>query len=235
MRPRLLDLFCGAGGAGMGYSRAGFEVVGVDIEPQKHYPFEFHQADAMTFPLEGFDVIHASPPCQAYSEATPMKYRQNHPDMIAPISERLRLNGKPYIIENVECARGLLINPIKLCGSMFGLPFWRHRYFETRPTLFCLLPPCNHEPTNIKVSIDDVERMVRVPVLVTGGGDGKRSGRKNPRPRQPVKEIRWAMGIDWMTQQELTEAIPPQYTHHIGRMLFDFMDYGNMDYREKQK
>ena len=140
VRPKLLDLFCGAGGAGMGYHQAGFEVVGVDINPQPHYPFEFHQADALTYPLNGFDVIHASPPCQRYSKAN-TKYRYKHPDLIDPIRKRIEYYN--YIIENVPDARKLLKNPLMLCGGMFGLPIHRHRYFEIKPFIFSLLPQCN--------------------------------------------------------------------------------------------
>src|SRR6476660_7498674 len=106
MKPRLLDLFCGAGGAAMGYHRAGFEVAGVDIKPQPHYPFEFHQADAMTYPLDGFDVIHASPPCQAFTQMS-ARWRgkggkaDSHEDLLTPILEKLASNRVPYIVENV--------------------------------------------------------------------------------------------------------------------------------------
>ena len=116
--PRALDLFCCAGGASEGLRRAGFEVVGVDIEPQPHYPFEFHQADALTFPLDGFDFIWASPPCQAYTLCQRIQ-KNEHPDLVAPIRERLHANGAPYCIENVPGAP--LVEPIELCGTMFGL------------------------------------------------------------------------------------------------------------------
>ena len=110
-KPRLLDLFCGAGGCSMGYHRAGFEVVGVDNKPQKNYPFEFHQADAMTFPLDGFDVIHASPPCQAYSVTRALS-RKKHPQLIEKIRSRLIENRKPFLIEKVPGSP--LRNPIVL-------------------------------------------------------------------------------------------------------------------------
>src|SRR5512146_881208 len=119
--PRLLDLFCGAGGAAMGYHRACFEVVGVDINPQPHYPFEFHQADALTYPLDGFDVIHASPPCQDYTIAS-LYHRMNgktYPDLIEPTRKHLMRSSSVWVMENVPGAP--LINPIMLCGSMFGL------------------------------------------------------------------------------------------------------------------
>lgn len=128
----------------MGYHRAGFDVVGVDDKPQPRYPFEFEKADAPTFLLEkgrDFDVIHASPPCQAYSHVTPRSHRGKHPDLIGAIRDILHTVGKPYVIENVSCARHLLENPIKLCDTMFGLRCYRHRYFEIHPPLFLLLPP----------------------------------------------------------------------------------------------
>jgi len=142
-RPRLLDLFCGAGGAAMGYHRAGFDVVGVDINPQPRYPFEFHRADAMTYPLDGFDAIHASPPCQHYANVTAWRGDPgNHPDLVAPTRTRLEAIGVPWVIENVPEA------PVRrdflLCGSQFGLKVRRHRAFETSPRLFALLPPCRH-------------------------------------------------------------------------------------------
>lgn len=224
---KLLDLFCCAGGAGMGYARAGFEVVGVDIEDQPRYPFQFFRADALEFLAKHgseFDVIHASPPCQRYSEATAMNRRGDHPDLIGPTRDLLQAIGRPYVIENVENARHHLIDPLKLCGSMFGLPFQRHRYFEISPKVLTLLPPCAHTSGYVDACIDGTWRQVRTPVLVTGGGDGKRASRKNHRPRQPVAEIRWAMGIDWMVQSELTEAIPPAYTEYLGGKLLEIIN-----------
>src|SRR5262245_41316846 len=117
LMPRLADLFCGAGGAGMGYHRLGFEVVGVDIKPQPNYPFEFHQADALTFPLEGFDAVHASPPCQHASALSVMANAGEYPDLIPPTRERLIASGLPYVIENVVGA--VLIGPFTLCGASF--------------------------------------------------------------------------------------------------------------------
>lgn len=144
MKPRLLDLFCGAGGAAMGYSEAGFEVVGVDIEPQKNYPFEFHQADAMTFPLDGFDVIHASPPCQRYSLATKWRGKPDvHPDLLVPTLDRLVAQSTPWVVENVPGAP--MVPDVVLCGSMFDLKVRRHRLFRTamRDHLW-LTPACHH-------------------------------------------------------------------------------------------
>lgn len=204
---RLLDLFCGAGGAAMGYHRAGFEVVGVDIKPQKHYPFEFHQADALEYCAEHgreFDAIHASPPCQRYSVSTPPSRKSGHPDLIGATREALEACGRTYAIENVTGARMLLRNPIVLCGTMFGLPIWRHRWFEVVPAATNLLPPCRHDG---------------VPVLITG--TTRRKGYKRADP--PIAVRRWAMGIDWMVTAELDEAIPPAYTEWIGRQLMEHL------------
>jgi DNA (cytosine-5)-methyltransferase 1 len=151
-RPRLLDLFCKAGGAGMGYSRAGFEVVGVDKEPQQRYPFCFVQADALEYAAacgHCFDAIHASPPCQADSIMRRGRWKgREHPQLIPQTRELLISSGKPYVIENVVGAD--LIDPIMLCGSMFGLrtkhgsQLRRHRLFELNWELGCLLPLCAH-------------------------------------------------------------------------------------------
>ena len=207
MKPRLLDLFCGAGGAAMGYQRAGFEVVGVDIKPQPHYPFEFHQADAMTYPLEGFDVIHASPPCQRYSTCTPMRYRGDHPDLIGSI--RSRLQGKVYVIENVPGARKKLINPIVLCGSMFGLPIRRHRCFEIRPEPSALLPKCHHK---------------KDPVYISGSTGSSSSPEGFKRFDFTTQQRRDAMECQWMTDKEIDQAIPPAYTLWTGQQLLQYLE-----------
>lgn len=202
-RPRLLDLFCGAGGAAMGYHRAGFDVVGVDIKPQPRYPFEFVQADAMTYPLEGFDAVHASPPCQAYSSAT--RDASRHPDLYQLTVDRL--GTVPYVIENVIGAP--YGGGIVLCGSMFGLTAsgeWlqRHRNFETSWLIF--QPPCEH-PASPR------------PITITGQAYVSET-REYPHSRQSTFAIaKQLMGIDWMSRDELTEAIPPAYTEWIGRQL----------------
>jgi DNA (cytosine-5)-methyltransferase 1 len=188
----------------MGYHRAGFDVVGVDIKPQPRYPFEFHQADAMTFPLDGFDAIHASPPCQRYSVATvfhPGRQAQ-HPDLVDPCRDRLNASGLPWVIENVMGAP--LRNPIMLCGTMFeGLRVYRHRNFETNPPIYWPPPHGWHEfrPT-------EVGRRVAAHgwMTVAGHFSGTEAGQR-------------AMGIDWMTRDELRQAIPPAYTEWIGRQL----------------
>jgi DNA (cytosine-5)-methyltransferase 1 len=208
-RPRLLDLFCGAGGAGMGYHRAGFEVVGVDIEPQPHYPFEFHQADAMTYPLNGFDAIHASPPCQAYSAGRNIwkgRLPENrHPDLVDATRQRLVESGRPYVIENVVGAP--LTNYVVLCGDMFGLGVKRHRLFETSFMIWAP-PKCRPSHPDFFVSV------------FGGGAKAKRTGRGFPKTNVVHAEASRAMGIDWMTRDELSQAIPPVYTEWIGHHLY---------------
>ncbi len=211
MRPRLLDLFCGAGGAAMGYHRAGFDVVGVDINPQPRYPFEFWQADALVAlakweSVGTFDAIHASPPCQTYS-VTRSLHSAAYPDLVGVTRQLLNFTGLPFVIENVQGAP--LENTVKLCGSSFGLGVRRHRLFESNVMLWNP-PPCRHE-------------LQPEPIDVTGGGPSKgpRLDGKGGRSRKPrtVKEAGDAMGIDWMTRAELNEAIPPAYTAWIGGQL----------------
>lgn len=200
---RLLDLFCGAGGAGMGYYQAGFEVVGVDINPQPHYPFEFHQADALELLLDGFDVIHASPPCQAYSKASQQwrKAGKIYPDLIEPTRKLLKASGKPYIIENVLSAP--LINPIVLNGAFFNLKVRRVRAFE-----------CNFKMPYIVLPKDAPAPFRR--------GRPIREGIDAITPVGHFSNVKYAqkeMGIDWMGQKELAQAIPPAYTEYIGKQL----------------
>jgi DNA (cytosine-5)-methyltransferase 1 len=144
VRPRLLDLFCGAGGAAVGYDRAGFEVVGVDIVDQPRYPFEFHQADALTFPLDGFDAVHASPPCQHYARVTRWRgSAEAHPDLLGVVLQRLRPGLMPWVVENIPEA--IPAPDLMLCGSSFGLPVRRHRHFLTSWPAFGLMAPCCHD------------------------------------------------------------------------------------------
>jgi DNA (cytosine-5)-methyltransferase 1 len=147
-RPRLLDLFSGAGGCAMGYHRAGFDVVGVDNRTQPRFPFAFVQADALEYLAahgQEYDAIHASPPCQAYSRATAWRGKRSaHPDLIDATRTALLTTGRPYVIENVQEARFRLREPLMLCGSFFGLRIRRHRYFEAPSLPFVLLPPCTH-------------------------------------------------------------------------------------------
>jgi DNA (cytosine-5)-methyltransferase 1 len=216
-RPILLDLFCGAGGAAMGYHRAGFDVVGVDINPQPHFPFEFIQADweepLWTLPglweREGRPyAIHASPPCQRYSSMTKRWDRsEDHPDLIAPVREHLEAIGVPYVIENVEGAP--LWGPLMLCGTMFGLrsgeyTLRRHRLFEAGGgwSLDWAPAPCAHTG-------------LALPVYGHAGGKSKRDGLTFP----GTDAWREGMGIDWMTGKELAESIPPAYTEFVGARL----------------
>ncbi len=201
---RLLDLFCGAGGAAMGYHQAGFiDIVGVDIVPQPNYPFEFIQADALNLPLDldGFDLIHASPPCQAYSTMTARP--DDHPSLIP--STRKLLAGFSYVIENVEGARKHLEAPVRLCGSSFGLDVQRHRYFET--TFAMMSIPCSHQRRPIGVYGDHPQddHEYRRP-------DGTRRGLK----ARSLHEAQMVMGMHWGTWREVCEAIPPAYTKFIG-------------------
>jgi len=211
MKPKLLDLFCGAGGAAMGYHRAGFDVVGVDIAPQKHYPFEFHQSDAMMYPLEGFDAIHASPPCQAHSALRHLHPEKNYECFIDRIREKLMKWGGPYVIENVPGAP--LRNAITLCGSSFCLRVRRHRLFESNVRLKA--PLCNHK---------DQGR----PIDVSGTG-GRRVNKRpddhggNTNKPRNIEEARNAIGINWANRDGISQAIPPAYAEFIGRQLIVFL------------
>jgi DNA (cytosine-5)-methyltransferase 1 len=212
-RPRLLDLFCGAGGAAMGYHRAGFDVVGVDIRPQPNYPFLFWEGDALEpeWDMESFDAIHASPPCQRHVKGLAavnvvLGRSPRHRDLIAETRELLRATGLPFVIENVVGAP--LENPVRLCGSSFDLAVRRHRLFESSFPL--LVPSCDHSRQN---------------------GDYWTSWRPNGKTKRAkvvqvygnaAEQARWAeaMGIDWMAPDELAEAIPPAYTELVGAQLF---------------
>lgn len=206
---RALDLFCCAGGVSKGLLDAGFdEVVGVDIEPQKHYPFEFVQADAMTFDFSGFDFIWASPPCQAYSDMKHAKGAKVHPMLIEPVRERLKGSGVPYAIENVEGAP--LENPIVLCGSGFGLEAYghqlrRHRLIEAN---FYIPPPkCKHTDPVIGIYGGHARNRSS-----THGGRGTMD--VWPKGHRDAASI--AMGIDWMPLKQLSQAIPPVYAKYVG-------------------
>lgn len=210
---RLLDLFCGAGGASMGYHRAGFDVTGVDIANEKRYPFTFIRTDVrdvlgdLDF-LRSFDVIAASPPCQTHSRTKHLRDAQGKStskvDMILETRAALMSAGRPYVIENVPGAP--LIDPLLLCGSSFGLRVRRHRLFESSLPLFGL--PCNHTAQGRPVGVygsmrDDIPQ----------GG----------KTAESLQEAREAMGIDWMLWGDLVESIPPAYTEFIGRQLVDSM------------
>lgn len=213
-RPRLLDLFCGAGGAAMGYHRAGFDVVGVDINKQKHYPFEFHQADALTYPLDGFDAIHASPPCQAYTRksATWGRARKHfivHKDLLGLTRDRLLASGVSYVIENVvgspiETGPSMFTNTtgVLLCGTMFGLRIIKHRQFEVNWAAPVAPRLCDHRdvynPWQGKGrSADKLRAAQGTQWIPISGGASRRAGYTG----------------------DLFNAIPPAYTEFIGRAL----------------
>jgi DNA (cytosine-5)-methyltransferase 1 len=215
--PRLLDLFCGAGGAATGYARAGFEVVGVDICAQPNFPFKFYRRDALDWlglhGWDGFDAIHASPPCQAHSAVTPDK--TIHENLIPPTRDLLEQAGLPYVIENVEGARGELHDPVMLCGSMFDpiLGVRRHRLFETNWGLEPPAWPCRHDLSEPRFDVYEHGKWRRArfaPVYGSGG-------------RKAKEHWAEAMGIDWMSNDEMALAIPPAYTEYIGHQLQTFI------------
>lgn len=219
-RPVLLDLFSCAGGAAMGYHRAGFEVIGVDKDEQPHYPFEHHVADAIEVLKElaetgeafgrTFDAVHLSPPCQtftAYGRSDTKGWRKKYLDLIEPSRDAVIRTKLPYVLENVADAP--LINPVRLCGSSFQLDVRRHRLFESNFALNA--PPCDHSwqtprfaPASNRTNL---RRTVEVGVW-----------------RIPLEVQRKAMGIDWMELRELSEALPPAYTEHIGLQLMAHLE-----------
>lgn len=213
-RPRLLDLFCGAGGAAVGYHRAGFDVVGVDIELQPNYPFEFVRADVIHWlhPANwwDFDVIHASPPCQDYTQLAAVNAKlgrpKRHARLIAPTRDRLLLSGLPYVIENVVGSE--LIDPVRVCGTYFNRPLRRHRLFESN--LPIAGTSCEHQRFTEKKYWTGWrpkgEHRLSTVVQVYGNAADRH-------------EWPAAMGIDWMTNDEMTEAVPPDYTEHVGGQL----------------
>ncbi len=225
MKPRLLDFYCKAGGTTKGYQRAGFYVVGVDIEPQPHYcGEEFYQADALDvmnwllhgqgfatpigiyYNIKDFDAYSASPPCQKWSTGAAI-HGYSHPDLITPTHELLSAMGKPYIIENVRGAP--LIDAFMLCGTMFGLKVKRHRYFECNFPIHFLPASCSCKGkagfTNAKSGFSSFANGAKL-ISVAGHNFS-------------VEDAKVAMNIDWMNQDELREAIPPAYTEYIGKYL----------------
>lgn len=207
---RLLDLFCGAGGAAMGYSRAGFtEIVGVDIRPMPRYPFEFVRGDALDYLRKHgheFDAVHASPPCQGYS-MTQRLAKKAHPMLVEDTRAALVETGKPYVIENVPGAP--LLNPTLLCGLMFGLSTYRHRIFETSFEMpFTLHAP--HHAKQDKLHGPHAQRKQDFVVVV---GNAQYKGY--------LARARAAMGIGWMNEKEIAQSIPPAYTEYIGRHLLE--------------
>jgi len=211
-KPRLLDLFCCAGGAGVGYSRAGFEVVGIDINPQPRYPLPFIQADALTLDpkfIALFDAVHASPPCQSYSDLAKRNGNADEwPRLIEPVRKMLKATGLPYVIENVDGAP--LVDPVILCGTMFPkLRVLRHRLFETN---FEIVPPAHKKHPKVHTFDKRKSHFGKTDewkdfVQVTGGGNCT------------LAAARAAMGIDWMSKAEINESIPPDYTEFVGRQL----------------
>jgi DNA (cytosine-5)-methyltransferase 1 len=206
---KLLDLFCGVGGASVGYARAGFEVHGVDLKHGKRYPFTYLRADVLDVLkddefIQQFDVIHASPPCQTHSITKHLRNAQGKTtskiDLIPETRVALIASGKPYIIENVIGSP--LINPIQLCGSSFGLQVRRHRLFESNVKLQG--SECNHKaqgrPVGVYGSLNDE---------IPNGG----------RTAKTIDEARKAMGMEWAIWSELVEAIPPAFTMYLGHQL----------------
>jgi len=206
---RLLDLFCGAGGASMGYHRAGFdEIVGVDIEPQSRYPFQFVQGDALEFCASfsaGFDAIHASPPCQFYSQAAQSQRNAGkiYANLLPLTRDHLARSGRFWVIENVPGAP--MRSDFVVCGCRVGLPLRRVRLFETSWNGFDLMAPCHHTGPVVSVVGRGTPSWVRAKLGY------------NP----TIADYRTAMGIDWMNRNELSQAIPPAYTEYIGRQLLD--------------
>ena len=214
---RALDLFCCAGGVSMGLHRAGFEVVGVDLAPQPRYPFAFIQADALDFQFRGFDFIAASPPCQGYTSMRHAPGAKGAPMLIDAVRKKLKASSVPYCIENVEEAAWAMVRPLTLCGSMFGLGaqgcrLQRHRLFE------CSFPihapcQCSHD--------------ARPVIGIYGGHARKRAASAGGRKTRDVWDgghkaaAAEAMGIDWMTLQEMSEAIPPVYAEYVGRAAIE--------------
>jgi DNA (cytosine-5)-methyltransferase 1 len=196
---RCLDLFCGAGGAGMGLSRAGFDVTGVDILPQPRYPFRFIQGDALAQDLTSFDFVWASPPCQAHTAMQHIRKNAHaHTDLIPAVRAKLKAWGGPWVIENVKGAP--LCNAVMLCGTMFGLRIIKHRYFETSFDLPCLLPPCSHrdvyDPWHGKGRTADAMREAQgTPWIPASGGASRKRG----------------------TSGDCNNAIPPAYSEWIAR------------------
>ncbi|MFS0771066.1 DNA cytosine methyltransferase [Sphingomonas sp. 1P08PE] len=231
-RPRLLDLFCCAGGAGMGYHQVGFDVVGVDLRRQPRYPFKFIQADALEYlrllietgEIADFDAIHASPPCQAHTAMKTMHNARQHDDLVPQTRALLQRAGLPWAIENVVGAP--LVHPITLCGTMFGLgvddaDLLRHRLFElSHPITF--VPQCQHgQRDTIGVYGGHARNRRRARTIGIYGEGARDSRRKFDKgvPDFTVEDARRAMGIDWMTLAELCQAIPPAYTRFIGEHL----------------
>lgn len=214
-RPTLLDLFAGAGGAARGYQMAGFHVTGIDhVEQPRYAGDEFIQADALEYAAEYghlFDAIAASPPCQAYSAANNIHSRGDHPDLISATRGALRATDKPYVIENVP--RAPLESPVLICGLALGLNVKRHRLFESNMLLHGTSCPKGHPGDWVSVFGHTV--LERSPAI----GRTAKGGPIFRRKHLGLEVGRRAMGIPWMRRDELSQAIPPAYTHHLGTQL----------------
>lgn len=200
------DLFCGAGGAAMGLSRAGFEVEGWDIKPQPHYPFTFHLGDALQADLSGFDFVWASPPCQAYTAMQNLrKNGHSHQDLVEPTRRKLEESGLPWVIENVKGSP--LRTSIMLCGTMFGLRIIKHRYFETNMPIPLTLSACDHsgvfDPWHGKGrTANEMREAQGTPWIPIGGGASRKQNRSG----------------------DLNNAIPPAYSEFLGRQIIGHMN-----------
>jgi DNA (cytosine-5)-methyltransferase 1 len=224
VKPKLLDLFCCAGGAAKGYTDAGFEVVGVDLFPQPHYPYEFHQGDAIEYlkaHFQEFDVIHASPPCQTYSK-TKTLHKNVHPDLVAPTREALIASGKPWVMENVVGAP--LLDPLQPCGTEFDmtaddvdgvkLKLVRHRLFESTMKIHGN-GGCRHDKT------------IQTATIYGAGGGWTPAHRDNPERRggyiPATTVIQKILDIDWMNKHEMSQVVPPKFAEFIGRQIIDII------------
>lgn len=235
MRPRLLDLFCAAGGCSVGYQRAGFDVIGVDHRPMPRYPFGFCQGDALellrclmsngyfrtsasdkAIYLEDIAAIHASPPCQQFSVAKRLNPKCNHEDLVSATRDLLEASGKKWVIENVPGSP--LINPVLVCGLALGLNLKRHRLFESNSFLFGTTCPKGHRGEWLTIYGHDgtIRHERKKWVTVFGGGAPKVA---DNRRRASMDQRKEAMGIDWMTRDEMSLAIPPAYCQFIGKQL----------------
>ncbi|MFI8828593.1 SAM-dependent methyltransferase [Streptomyces sp. NPDC053431] len=217
-RPRLLDLFSCAGGAGMGYHQAGFDVTGVDINPQPNYPFTHHVADAIDYlSAHGheYDAVHASPPCQHYSPLNAYNHK-TYPDLIAPVRDALQTVGLPYVIENVETAASELRDPALLCGPMFDLKVYRHRLFETNWPL--TTPP--HPAHTAACTRNGYLPTQAKPFMTITGGRHSRAWQNAASDALQMPWIKVPPSGDIPRGiREVCEAIPPAYTHWIGTQL----------------
>ena len=208
---KILDLYCGAGGAAMGLHRTGFEIVGIDIEPQPNYPFGFIQADALEFDLDGYDAYWASPPCQAFTWASSKARNRGkvYPNLIKETRERLLKTNKPFIIENVIGAP--IRKDLMLCGTMFELNIIRHRHFEIEGLFIPQLSHPEHKPPII-IQTKNNTLAKRSQYCSVAGHGGHGCSFK-------YEDWKGAMQIDWMTKKELTQAVPPAYSEYIGQYL----------------